>query len=478
MTLTEGFLSRLEAIVGDERVVADEAQLAAYASDITESPAVDPSLAVKPHNAAEVQAILETAAAEGLAVTPAVARMNVGGLTIPSPGGIVVDLSEMRKVVELDSEHMYAVVEPGVTFQQLTEVLEADAPGLTISYPLAPPYVSVAANFLLDGLGNLSLPHGSMGEQIGGLEAVLPDGTLVRTGACAASPAWFGRGPLPDLTGLFVNWQGTSGIVTKLAVQLWRKPKHTRRLFVFCDALEKCFALVRELTHAEVCRDVAAITWPTAKMLFGVDRPLYLEEGEPEAFVYFEIGADDPEGIAYKEKLTRRLVAESADYGLGVLGVSSIDDLIAAAPPLGRFAEFPMTLDFMLDYPGGGLTWVGTYGPTSAWEEGATRCRDLMLERGFPPIIVTRPMKGGHFGVLRMITCFDKRDAAEVEQVRRLQSDLLEICFELGFIPYKAPDWAVRQIAERVDPGFRELFGRVRDAIDPNRTMNPSRLPF
>jgi FAD/FMN-containing dehydrogenase len=478
VTGTASALTRFASIVGEEGVVTGADALSSYAEDITEAAPVAPSIAVKPRTAGEVKAVVEAAAAQGLAITPAVARMNVGGLTIPAEGGVVVDLSEMTQIVKLDREHMHAVIEPGVTFQQLTDVLAAEAPELTMSYPLAPPYVSVAANFLLDGLGSLSLPHGSMGEQIGGLEVVLPDGIVARTGACAASEVWFGRGPLPDLTGLFVNWQGASGIVTKIAVQLWPKPKHGQRYFVFCSELHRCFGLVRDLARAEVCHDVAAITWPTAKMLFGVDRPLHLAEGEPEAFVYFELGAGDNEGLAYKEKLTRRLIDEQADGGLGVLGVSTIHDLIAAAPPLGRFAEFPMTLDFMLDYPGGGLTWVGTYGPTSTWEEGATRCRDLMLERGFPPIIVTRPMKGGHYGVLRMITCFDKRDPDEVERVRALQRDLLEICVELGYIPYKAPDWAVRQIADRVDPGFRELFERVRGAIDPEGIMNPSRLPF
>lgn len=471
-----------QALFGDaiepDRVICAPDALAEYASDVTEAPAATPSVAVKPLTVEEVQGVVRIAAAQGLPITPAVARMNVGGLAVPAEGGVVVDLSGMNRIVNLDREHMHAVIEPGVTFAQLTDALDAEAPELTISYPLAPPYVSVAANFLLDGLGNLSLPHGSMGEQIGGLEAVLPDGTLVRTGACAASEVWFGRGPLPDLTGLFVNWQGTSGIVTKLAVQLWRRAKLTRRVFVFCGELDRSFGLVRDLAHAEICRDVSAITWPTAKMLFGVERPLHLEAGEPEAFVYYEIGAEDSEGLAYKEKVAQRLVKKHSDDGLSVVGTSTIDDLIAAAPALARFAEFPMTLDFMLDHPGGGLTWVGTYGPTAAWEEGATRCRDLMLERGMPPIIVTRPMKGAHFGVLRMITCFDKEDPAEVELVRQLQADLLEVCFELGFVPYKAPDWAVRQLRDRMDPGFRELFTRVRNAIDPEGVMNPNRLPF
>ena len=256
---------RCVELLGRERVIAAPEALAAYASDMTEIAPGDPELVVKPVSAEQVQGIVELAAAERVPLTPVVARMNVGGLAIPRDGGIVVDMSDMKRVVHLDRDHKHAVIEPGVSFEQLKRELDAEAPELTLSFPLAPPYVSVVANFLLDGLGSLSLRHGSAGEQIGGLEAVLPDGTLVRTGAGAVSPIWFSRGPLPDLTGLFVNWQGSTGVVTKMAVQLWRRPPLSRRLFVFSGDLAGAFPLVRDLTDADVCHDLSAITWPTAR---------------------------------------------------------------------------------------------------------------------------------------------------------------------------------------------------------------------
>jgi FAD/FMN-containing dehydrogenase len=101
-----------------------------------------------------------------------------------------------------------------------------------------------------------------------------------------------------------------------------------------------------------------------------------------------------------------------------------------------------------------------------------------MAERGFPPILVTRPMKGGHYGVLRMITCFDKQDAAEVERVHELQGDLLEICLELGFVPYKAPAWAAARMRERGDAGYFALLDRVKEMLDPAGIMNPGRWGF
>lgn len=468
---------RYASVVGEERVITHPEALAEYAGDMTENAEGRADLVLKPTSAEQVQEIVRMAAEEKVPVTPAVARMNVGGLAIPERGGIVVDMSDMKRVIELDRTHMYALIEPGVTFAQLTEVLKQQAPELTISYPLAPPDTSVVANFLMDGLGNLSLLHGAAGEQIGGAEWVLPDGTLVKTGACAVSPVWFSRSPLPDLTGLLVNWQGSTGVVTKMAVQLWPMPALTRRLFVFSERLGGSWDLIRELTRAELCRDMSGISWPTAKMLFGVDKPLHNDPGEPELFISMDIGGRDEEEVGYRERIAREIVASHQKRGLPVGAILSIDELIDVAPTLSRFAEFPMTLDFLLDHPGRGLTWIGTYGPTSSWDEGAARCSELMRERGFPPLLVTRPMKGGHFGVLRMISLFDKSDPDEVRRVGELNRDLLEICLELGFVPYKAPGWAVEHMRNRTDEGYAELLTRVKDCLDPDGIMNPGRWP-
>jgi hypothetical protein len=167
-----------------------------------------------------------------------------------------------------------------------------------------------------------------------------------------------------------------------------------------------------------------------------------------------------------------------------VAAIAPIDELIEVTPSLARFADFPMTLDFLLDYPGGGLTWVGTYGPTMGWEEGAVRCSELMRSYGVPPLLVTRPMKGGHYGVLRMISLFDKSDPDEVAKksdpdevakVKDLNQELLRLTLDLGYIPYKAPGWAAAGMEDRMDPGFRKLLGDVKGLLDPAGIMNPGR---
>ena len=159
---------RYAEIVGEERVLTHPEALAEYTQDMTENEAGRADLVVKPTSAEQVQRIVQLAAEDGTPVTPVCTRMNVGGLAIPSEGGVVVDLTGMDQIIELDRDHMYALIEPGVSWAQITEYLKKEAPELTISYPLAPPHTSVVANFLMDGLGNLSLLHGAAGEQIAG----------------------------------------------------------------------------------------------------------------------------------------------------------------------------------------------------------------------------------------------------------------------------------------------------------------------
>jgi FAD/FMN-containing dehydrogenase len=106
-------------------------------------------------------------------------------------------------------------------------------------------------------------------------------------------------------------------------------------------------------------------------------------------------------------------------------------------------------------------------------EQGARVGMQIVEGSGNPPLVVARPMKGGHFAVLRFIVRFDQR--SETERVRTLIAELGRALLDLGYVPYKCPATLYPEVARRLDPGFRELMGRVRRAIDPNGILNPDR---
>ena len=187
-------LSELRKIVGDAGVRTDDSTLAEFAGDMTENPPCAPAAVVTIDNLEQLQAVVTLAAEVKVPLTPRVAGTNLGGLTIPMPNGWSLDLAGMNRIVDINVDDMVAVLEPGVTFGQLREALDKLEPLLTIGYPLSPPETSVAANCLLDGLGNLSLKHGAMGDWINSLEIVRADGSLLKTGASAMNvPVPFGR---------------------------------------------------------------------------------------------------------------------------------------------------------------------------------------------------------------------------------------------------------------------------------------------
>jgi FAD/FMN-containing dehydrogenase len=456
----------LEAIVGVAHVHDPDEWL----EDVTENPRGTATCTVSPGTRDEVVAVLRWAAAEGLAVTPVVAGYNVAGIAIPQ-GGIVLDLRRLDRI-EVDDDAMVAVVEPGVTFAQLKAHLDAEHPDLAYCYPFAPPETSALANALLDGLNNLSMRHGAMGRWLTGVEAVLADGTVVRTGSGGVVDSWFGRAPLPDLTGLFVSTQGTTGVVLRGGLALVPKAEHRVRWFSFCWSLDGAYEAMRALARSGSFDDVGCMTWPASKLLFGATRGLVRADDEPLAFLFVDITGSTGEELAVRESLGRRLLADA-----GCDPPFEVGHLVRLLPGLAKLAEQPTTLDFLLDFPGGGLAWVGSYGPGRSWVAGAEAGLAVLERHGFPPFLVARPMDGGRYYVLRYVACFDKGDEEEVERVRAAMGELAGTVLDHGYVPYKASADAARRIVERADPGWTELLRRVRDALDPERRMNPGRWP-
>ncbi len=469
-------IPRLEVLVGAGAVSTDPAVLDEVNADMTENPEGTAEVSVAVADLEQLKAVVCLAAEHGVPLTPRVAGTNLGGLTLAARGGIVLDMRPMRRIVELDLDNMLAVVEPGVTFEDLKAALDEREPRLTIGFPLSPPDTSVAANCLLDGLGNLSLQHGAMGEWVSGLEVVRADGSLLRTGAWALGvPVPFGRAPFPDLSGLFLSLQGTTGIVSKLVVQLWPAPAFRARSFVLAYDRAATMRALRDLPRLDVLSDMGGLSWPTGKMLFGVEHPKERDPEEPEFFFYLDIGAASEGLLEEKKRVVLRYLQELRSGGLRIEDPLDLPTLLRLEPRFQRLAEFPTRLDFLLDHPDGGLTWVGTYGPLSRFER-ATELGIAVVERhGFPPMIVARPMKGGHYAVLRFIEVFKRRDAADRKRVADCNTELCDVLREEGFVMYKTPAWAVSRYRDHLDPGFARLLKEAQMLLDPQSIMNPGR---
>ena len=210
--------------IGSKWVLNTEADIHTYSDHYAADEGEHaPAGAIAPANADEVQAIVRIANQYRVPLWPISRGKNFGygGAAPVLQGSVVLDLSRM-KAIEVDEENGTVLVEPGVGFFDLYDHMQNNNIALWLSVP-GNSWGSVAGNALDRGVGYTS--YGDHAAQICGLEVVLPDGDLVRTGmgALTGSPAWnlhhYGFGPAWD--GMFC--QSNFGIVTKLG--LWMMPE-------------------------------------------------------------------------------------------------------------------------------------------------------------------------------------------------------------------------------------------------------------
>lgn len=213
----------------DGMLVLDEPiDLLGYQRDCSSLPAGAATQVARPRDARDVASVLVEAGACGRPVyVRGGGTMYAGGVN-PAAGGVVLDMTGLDRILEVDPKAGVVVVEPGVKFGALAAALAPH--GLTIGIiPSTAPAATVGGAASAHALGTGSARFQSFADEVVGLEVVLPDGRLLRTGS-AAAPAgrWFHRfGMGPDLTGLFLGGDATFGVITKIA--LWLHPLPTFR---------------------------------------------------------------------------------------------------------------------------------------------------------------------------------------------------------------------------------------------------------
>jgi 4-cresol dehydrogenase (hydroxylating) flavoprotein subunit len=226
-------LAAFAHIVGSSWVWSSEADLQPY-FDLYPLGAADehaPAAAVAPETVEQIQALVRLANEYKTPLWPISRGKNLGygGAAPRLRGSVVLDLGRMRRIVEVDARYGYCIVEPGVGFFDLFEHLRSNRIPLWLAVP-GTAWGSVLGNAL--DRGNSTFPYGDHAGKICGLEVVLPDGSLLRTGmgAMRGNPTWplfkYGYGPSWDQ--LFT--QSNFGIVTKLGLWLMPEPEATLTL--------------------------------------------------------------------------------------------------------------------------------------------------------------------------------------------------------------------------------------------------------
>ena len=229
----------LEALGENARVSDGDSDRDLHSEDITFHKPQRPDLVVYPSSTEEVSRVLAVASERRVPVTPFGAGSSLEGHVIPTRGGISLDLSRLDRIVEIAPEDLTATVQAGVT----RRALERAAGEHGLFFPVDP-----GADATLGGMaatnaaGTTTVRYGKMRANVLALEAVLADGTIVRTGSRAPkTSAGY------DLTSLLVGSEGTLAVITEVRVRLYAIPEHVvaqRISFPTIDAVCRTAAAV------------------------------------------------------------------------------------------------------------------------------------------------------------------------------------------------------------------------------------------
>jgi glycolate oxidase subunit GlcD len=210
--ITDKFVREMEEIVGKENVSVSRANAELYSYDASLARG-KPGVVVFPADSQEVARVVRAAHRSAIPFVPRGFGTNLSGGTIVTVAGLVVCLSRLNRILGMYPESRYAVVQPGVTNLELQDALA------TIGFFYAPDPASQKVSTIGGNTGENSggprcLKYGVTTNHILGMELIMPDGEVVRTGGAALDPPGY------DLRGAVVGGEGTLGVVTEITVRI------------------------------------------------------------------------------------------------------------------------------------------------------------------------------------------------------------------------------------------------------------------
>lgn len=246
--LSNEIITKLQALVGVQNVVTDAGQMEIYAHDEVTDPAYHhmPEAVVFAENAQQVAAVVKLANEYHFPVVPRGAGTGLACGAVPIYGGVVLSLEKMNKIIEVNADAMYAVVEPGVR----TSDLQAAAAAKGAFYagdPCSGDSCFIGGNVATNAGGNRAVKYGTTRHQVYAVEVVNPTGKIVQLGARLQK----------QTTGycleqLIIGSEGTLGIITQITVKLLPLPKYSMDLLAVFESPEDAIGTVNKLIMAGI----------------------------------------------------------------------------------------------------------------------------------------------------------------------------------------------------------------------------------
>lgn len=239
-------IANLAELFGKNNLLTDGPDMEGYSYD--ESPLSErylPQVVIKPKTTREIATVLAFADEKRIPVTPRGSGTGLSGGAVPIVGGIVLSLEKMNRILEIDDKNFIAVVEPGVTLTELRTELEKH----NLVYPLYPGELSatIGGNVATNAGGMNAVKYGVTRHHIMGVEMVLPDGSIIRSGG-----KFVKNTSAYDLTQLIIGSEGTLAVVSKIILKLSNPQRYREVLLLPFTGLQKAIDAVPEILRLPV----------------------------------------------------------------------------------------------------------------------------------------------------------------------------------------------------------------------------------
>ena len=435
----------------DEVVQRDPDVVAGFAHD--EAPLVDratPVAVLSPRSTAEVSACLRAAAAEGLAVVTRGAGTGLAGAANAPAGAVVLSTRRLDRILTVDVEERLAVVQPGV----LTGDLRAAVAEAGLLYPPDPGSVAISTiggNVATNAGGMCCVKYGVTGDYVLGLEVVLADGRVMRTGRrTVKGVAGY------DLTRLLVGSEGTLGVVTEATLRLVPAPPPPATVVATFDALADAGRAVERLTVGGL--DLSLLELLDATTIRAIDEHTHMGvDAAAMLLVQSDLADPGPVVAAVEAACVRSGAVDVAVTTDAEEGSALLEARRQALPALERLG------DWLLD------------------DVCVPRRSIVALVEGIEQVAAEVGLTIGVFGHagdgnMHPTIVFDRHDPDSLAAAHRAFDVITALALELGGtvtgehgVGRLKSGWLAREL----DPVALDVHRTVKAALDPHGLLNP-----
>jgi glycolate oxidase len=449
-------IERLKEIVGPDHVLTSEMDLTLYGYDasLVRGRA---DMVVLPGSTEEVSGVVGLAFREKIPVIARGSGTNLSGGTVPARGGMVIHLSRMNRILEIDLPNRTVTVEPGVITLDLQNRL------LREGFLYAPDPASQKVSTLGGNLGENSggphcLKYGVTTNHVLGTEVVLYDGTVIHTGGKSPERPGF------DLTGLLVGSEGTLGVVTRMILRIIRAPEAVKTMLAIYDSIEEAGNTVSAIIAEGI---VPATLEMMDRVVMGAVEAS-VKAGYPldaEAVLIIELDGmvDGMERQAEKiMEICRRCRVREIR--------SARDDAERAMLWAGRKGAFGAITRLKPSY----AVCDGTV-PRTRLPEVLKRVLEIGEKYG---VLIGNVFHAGD-GNLHPLILFDEREEGEITRVKQASTEILKVCADVGGTISGEHGIGLEKLKEMsfvFSEGDLEVMRRVKKAFDPENLMNPGKV--